>query len=150
MAFHSAKESLTREEVLDILRRNVALYKNEPEFVNYIVDLALFLLEHLAESEEKDPEARKRIREEKSIPVFQLDNVPVDAEKETPLPPLMGKEGRDEGESKMPRVLIDKGGRTRVYKVYRPHTVTNEGAHCPICGSETRGLRNCPNCGHVL
>lgn len=150
MAFHSAKETLTREEVLDILRRNVALYKNEPEFVNYIVDLSLYLLEHLAESEEQDPGNWSKGREDKGVPVFQLDNVDAEEDKDLPLPPMVGKDAKEDGDSKMPRVLIDKGGRTRVYKVYRPHTVTSEQAHCPICGSETKGLRNCPNCGHVL
>ena len=45
MSFKSAKKKLTREEIVEILKRNAELYKNEPDFVNYIIDLAMFLLE---------------------------------------------------------------------------------------------------------
>lgn len=40
------QEKMDREEILDILKRNVILYKNDPDFVNYFVDLALYLLEY--------------------------------------------------------------------------------------------------------
>lgn len=167
MVFHSAKESLTREEVLDILRRNVKLYKNEPEFVNYIVDLALFLLENLADrkSDTSEQEEREggRLRpgsnvqlERFGLPVKETGEAllstpttppPRSASPSAPpsAPPVPAG-----GESKLPRVQVDKGGRTRVYKVFRAHTNTVESAHCPICGSETGGERICPNCGNVL
>ena len=45
MSFKSAKKKLTREEIVEILKRNAELYKNEPDFINYIIDLAMFLLE---------------------------------------------------------------------------------------------------------
>lgn len=54
------------------------------------------------------------------------------------------------GEKPMPKVKIEQSPRTRVYKVFRSHTSSVEVPKCPICGSETRGTRTCPNCGHIL
>ncbi|MCB2155705.1 hypothetical protein KQI84_12535 [bacterium] len=45
MAIRSARESFSKDDVIEILRRNVTLYKNEPEFVEYIVNLALYLID---------------------------------------------------------------------------------------------------------
>lgn len=156
MVFHSAKESLTREEILDILRRNVKLYKNEPEFVNYIVDLALYLLENVAHEELEMRggfgeggriKAGTGIELERSgLPVSEIHEPPPHTED----PPLPKSPPSAPPESKFPRVQVDKGGKTRVYKVFRAHTHTIESLHCPICGSETRGERICPNCGNVL
>jgi hypothetical protein len=39
------KKKLSKSEILDILRRNARLFKEEPDFVNYIVDLAIYLIE---------------------------------------------------------------------------------------------------------
>ncbi len=156
MAFHSAKQSFTREDILDILRRNVKLYKNEPEFVNYIVDLALYLLENVAQGEQpaEEPEEREpgKIRVSANIEVERTGLAPTEERKLAEVAEVAGPKtpAPDEAESKMPRVQVDKGGRTRVYKVFRAHTQTSEAQHCPICGGETRGARVCPNCGNVL
>ncbi len=45
MPYKSAKENFSKDEVLEILRRNVALYKDEREFVEYIVELATYLID---------------------------------------------------------------------------------------------------------
>jgi len=45
MAVKAAKEKFTRQDIIDILQQNVVLYKNEPEFVDYIVNLALYLID---------------------------------------------------------------------------------------------------------
>ena len=53
--FYSAKKAFSKEEISEILRRNVALYKDEPSFANYIVDLALYLIEaHYEEHMKED------------------------------------------------------------------------------------------------
>ena len=49
--YRTAKKKLSKDEIIDILKRNVDLYKNEPDFVNYIVDLAMYLLENRYEKE---------------------------------------------------------------------------------------------------
>lgn len=45
MAQQTAKSSFSKSEIIEILKTNVNLYKNEPEFVEYIVNLALFLID---------------------------------------------------------------------------------------------------------
>ena len=56
MVVSEPKKTLTKEEILDILRRNARLFKDEPEFVTYIVDLAMYLIEnHLEQGEQKEP-----------------------------------------------------------------------------------------------
>lgn len=46
MTFKKGKQQFTKEEIIEILKRNVNLFKDEDEFVDYIVELALFLVEH--------------------------------------------------------------------------------------------------------
>lgn len=45
MGYKSARENFSKEDILDILKRNVSLYKDEKEFVDYIVNLAMFLID---------------------------------------------------------------------------------------------------------
>jgi len=45
MPYHEARKTFNKDEIIDILKKNVALFKSEPEFVNYIVDLAMYLIE---------------------------------------------------------------------------------------------------------
>lgn len=56
MAVKVARESFSKEEIIDILKRNVALYKNERDFVDYIVNLAMFLIDQQHDAHVKDPE----------------------------------------------------------------------------------------------
>jgi len=46
MAYRKGKQQFTKEEIIEILRRNVNLFRDEDEFVDYIVELALYLVEH--------------------------------------------------------------------------------------------------------
>jgi len=57
MAVTQPRKMLTKEEVIEILRTNARLFKDEPEFVTYIVDLAIYLLQRLLEQsvESKTP-----------------------------------------------------------------------------------------------
>ena len=61
-AYQSAKKHFTREEIIEILNKNVALYKDEPNFASYIVDLAMYLVEYGYKRE-----AEKPVMTEKSI-----------------------------------------------------------------------------------
>lgn len=45
MAIKAAREALSREEIIDILKRNVSLYKNDSEFAEYFANLAYCLAE---------------------------------------------------------------------------------------------------------
>lgn len=45
MGIKTAKNTFSKIDVIDILKQNVVLYKDEPEFVEYIVNLALYLID---------------------------------------------------------------------------------------------------------
>ncbi len=51
MTYKKGKQQFTKEEIIEILRRNVNLFKDEDEFVDYIVELALYLVEHRMQSQ---------------------------------------------------------------------------------------------------
>ena len=58
-AYQSAKSSFTRDEIVDILKKNIDLYKNDPNFTNYLVDLALYLIEYAYQKEIDTPHFRE-------------------------------------------------------------------------------------------
>ena len=60
MAYQSAKKSFSREEIVEILSKNVELYKNEPNFTSYIVDLALYLVEYGYQRDLENPMITKK------------------------------------------------------------------------------------------
>ncbi len=45
MAIKAARDSFRKDDIIEILKRNVALYKDEKEFVDYIVNLAMYLMD---------------------------------------------------------------------------------------------------------
>lgn len=51
MSIKPARQSFNREEILDIIRRNVALYKDEEGFVEYLTDLAAYLFQYALDDE---------------------------------------------------------------------------------------------------
>lgn len=62
-AYQSAKKNFTREEIIEILKKNVDLYKEDPNFTSYIVDLALYLVEFAY----KTPDAVPSIMEKQDM-----------------------------------------------------------------------------------
>lgn len=46
MAIQPAKSSFSKSEIAEILRENVMLFKDEPAFPEYIVNLGLYLVDH--------------------------------------------------------------------------------------------------------
>jgi len=54
-AYQSAKKHFTREEIIEILQKNSDLYRNEPNFASYIVDLAMYLVEYGYKREQEQP-----------------------------------------------------------------------------------------------
>lgn len=56
MAVSRPKKAMSKEEIIEILRRNARLFKDEDDFVVYIVDLAMYLIENcLEDTIEKQP-----------------------------------------------------------------------------------------------
>ena len=45
MAVKAAKPALSKEEIVEILRQNVELYRDEPDFADYLVNLTLYLVD---------------------------------------------------------------------------------------------------------
>jgi len=58
MTYKKGKQQFTKEEIIEILKRNVNLFKDEEEFVDYIVELALYLVEHRMQSQTEGGEAK--------------------------------------------------------------------------------------------
>jgi hypothetical protein len=56
MTFKKGKQKFSKEEIIDILKRNVALFKDEEEFVQYVVDLATYLIEHRIQTSSTTPD----------------------------------------------------------------------------------------------
>ena len=54
-AYQTAKKHFSRDDIIDILNKNVDLYKNEPNFASYIVDLTLYLVEYGYKKPEDQP-----------------------------------------------------------------------------------------------
>lgn len=61
MAVSEPKKKMEKVEVIEVLRRNARLFKDEPDFVTYIVDLAMYLIENYLEH----PEIAKTAKTEK-------------------------------------------------------------------------------------
>ncbi|MCX7624640.1 MAG: hypothetical protein N2Z21_00260 [Candidatus Sumerlaeaceae bacterium] len=57
MTYKKGKQQFTKEEIIEILRRNVNLFKDEDEFVDYIVELALYLVEHRMQTQTEASDA---------------------------------------------------------------------------------------------
>lgn len=120
MPFFEAKKNFNKEEIIDILKKNVALYKSEPEFINYIVELAMYLIECQYE---------KRI-EQPSI-----------EEQKDGMPNLKDVENKDN--------KLSEQSAKRIYKAFRSYAPNVQDMHCHLCGAPTYGKRKCPNCGNM-
>ncbi len=123
MAFQEAKKKFTKEEIIEILKKNVALYRSEPEFINYIVDLAMYLLECKYE---------QQIESAEGLDIDSVDN---------------SEAQPHEGEKK--DFVLSNGSATKIYKVFRSYSQRSEDYHCHLCGAPTYGKRKCPNCGNM-
>lgn len=55
MAYQSAKKSFSRDEIAEILKKNTELYKDDPNFPNYLADLAIYLVEFAFQRDEDNP-----------------------------------------------------------------------------------------------
>lgn len=128
MTFKKGKQKFCKEEIIDILKRNVNLFKDEEEFVQYIVDLAMYLVEH---------------RLYTGTDVSEIRRPPQDTESRDPVIQKRAeyfKRTRERDEE--------------LYKVLKKHSTRSEvtsriGAVCRMCGAPTGGRATCPNCGNM-
>ena len=121
MTFKKGKQKFEKDEIIDILKRNVTLFKDEEDFVQYIVDLALYLVEHriMATSEYEERLA-----------------------KPTTDPSILKRQEE---------YRRSKAKDMELYNALKKHsshaTQDVESATCRMCGAPTGGRAVCPVCG---
>lgn len=127
MTLRKGQQRFSKEEIVEILRRNVNLFRDEEEFVEYIVDLAIYLVEHKLRSE------------------TESDATPSGA----------AAAAAEEIIVKRTEQFL-KGRRRDVerFEIMSPPSsppASDETSVpvCRICGSETGGRKMCPNCGSI-
>jgi hypothetical protein len=122
MPVQKSRRRLTREEITEILRTNADLFKAEPEFADYIVDLAIYLLDAYYEEI-----VQKRLESGKS-----------------------GETGEKPAAPAVPSALTG-GGKDALAKRYEIlRSVSREGAsrRCLVCGSKIGRDSRCLQCGN--
>ncbi|MCX7719510.1 MAG: hypothetical protein N2111_14065 [Candidatus Sumerlaeaceae bacterium] len=128
MTLRKGQQRFTKEEIVEILRRNVNLFRDEEEFVEYIVDLAIYLVEHKLRSEtESDaaPSGAAAAAAAEEIIVKRTEQF------------LKGRRRDIERFD-----LLSPAGPL-------PAPDDTSVPVCRICGSETGGRKMCPNCGSI-
>ncbi len=121
MTFKKGKQKFAKEEIIDILKRNVNLFRDEEEFVQYIVDLAMYLVEHRLQTQ---TEAGERTYSPFATPV--------------------GIEKRQE------QFKRTRGRDEELLQVLKKHSTRHDAVlHCRMCGSQVIGRATCPNCGNM-
>jgi rubrerythrin len=129
MTFKRGKQKFTKEEIIDILKRNVSLFRDEDEFVEYIVNLAMYLVEHRLMSA-TEAEAR--------------------ANNDTPLPPGPPVPQNPAIEKRPERYTRNRERDQELYRALRKHSTRSDvEPNCRMCGAPTRGRAICPNCGNM-
>jgi rubrerythrin len=129
MTFKKGKQKFSQDEIIDILKRNVSLFRDEDEFVEYIVDLAMYLVEHrLMTATEADARAKS----------------------ETPMPPTRAQQQNPAIEKRVERYTRNRERDEELYKALRKHVTRSDAdTKCRMCGAPTAGRAICPNCGNM-
>ena len=124
MPIQPSQETLTREQIIDIIHANAQLYKNEPDFASYIAELAMYLLEnHYDQILKKKSEAQAN-----------------PARGERTLPAGIPKEFTDS------RLNSYARARKALREAYDTQFDTRK---CPNCGARVTGAK-CVACGAIL
>jgi hypothetical protein len=120
MVMKKARQNFSKEEIIEILKRNVNMFRDEEEFVQYIFDLAMYLVEH-------------RLRTMGGNDVPQPEALP------TQLSSIVRRDDQFQRTRERDEEL---------YKVLRKHATRADGdVYCRMCGAPTGGRGVCPNCG---
>jgi rubrerythrin len=114
------KQKVTRDELLETLRRNVLLYRDDEVFVQYVIDLALYLVEYRLYQGRELEKAKEVI----SKPV-----------KATIQPQQLAETKKRDKE--LQAVL-------KRHATNKPKTL-----QCRMCGAPTEGKVICPHCGNM-
>ena len=78
MAIESSKPArLSRTEISDILKRNFDLYKDEPNFVDYLVELAIYLIQYQFDPKKEEAPTNSRELEDDIAPAIEAEGARV-------------------------------------------------------------------------
>lgn len=113
------KQKVSREELVETLRRNVLQYRDDGEFVQYVIDLGLYLVEYRLHQGREAEKAREIIAAKpKTVDLAQLAET----------------RKRDQ---ELQAVLK------------RHASPKQKTAACRMCGAPTEGKSICPHCGNM-
>lgn len=116
-----ARRKLSRNQVQEILERNIKLYKDEESFITYLVDLAIYLLEYEYNWEESY-----------ALPPEHLEEVDAAIRKR-----VADKFTREDG--------------TEIIRlVSRPVERHRQQRACPNCGQIIQDETVCPQCRNIV
>ena len=121
MTIKRSKQKFSKDEIIDILKRNVKLFRDEEEFVQYIVDLALYLVQHrIVPGAEELPQLE------------QPENPNIERRTES-----------------YRRTHEHSEEAYEVLKKHSGKAVPLSARYCRMCGAPTGGKAICPSCGNM-
>jgi rubrerythrin len=114
------KQKMTREELVEALRRNVLQYREDGEFVQYIIDLALYLVEYRL-YQGRELEKAKEVVTKASSSTEDLLRLSVTRKRDQELQAVLKRHA----------------------------TAKAPNSTCRMCGAPTGGKTVCPHCGNM-
>jgi hypothetical protein len=113
------KQKMSREELVEALRRNVLQYRDDGEFVQYVIDLALYLVEYRLHQGREAEMAREIIAAKpKSVDMAKLAET---RKRDQELQAVLKRHAKPKAKN----------------------------AACKMCGAPTEGKAICPHCGNM-
>lgn len=124
MTIRKSHDRMTRDEILEVLSANTDLFKDDPKFVEYIVDLAIYLVG--ANYDELNVQGEQKPKAQKS-----------DAE----MPLTSQRKLRS----------VNSSGLSKQYSVLQSVAkAKDDDTNCVVCGSRIEPGKACPNCGDIV
>lgn len=127
MPVKQSRQTLSRDEIVEIVKTNTDLFKDQPEFASFITDLALYLLENHYEQ------------------VIEKRQLAEGA--------AAGDKGAVAERRKVPRELTDTAVSSfaKRYKILQDLSATGRKVSiCANCGARVTGQSLCPGCGSIM
>lgn len=161
------QRKLSRDQVKEILERNAELFKTDENFVPYLIDLALYLLEYEYDWKESGAERPSLPSEQplpQAMPIAAAEPPPA-AKPKVPTsslaayerPKLIPQGTRPRIDTPPPsRVkaqpsLFEKRAPIGTPKGPRPAAITPGYRNCPHCGGQiSQGDLLCPTCRNIV
>lgn len=119
MSFLKGKQKYSRDEIIDILKRNANVYKDDEQFTQYVIDLAAFLVEY-----------RLHALGETAAVAKEKEKAKINSQRQW----LSRTRDRD---LELERVLRKHA------------SPRQQNANCRMCGAPSSGRLMCPHCGNM-